>query len=525
MASAGKHEAVVPTGPAPPMTPMQAAFHKLVKMVIRAYYDDIYVVVMDALLDLDHRLNHVVREVDIVATAKLGTTQVREALHRLRADQMARGKQQTEINEEIDPVTGKKLKAAKGARSSQRSNTIDYSWYLDPDHFTKVLRFRHYMILKQLNQKVDLSDIRYVCPNPNCVLKGQEYDQMDLLMNRPDDGKFRCRKCIVHQSGKAEHAELVPTERSKSQLSGAQDRLKAKFNQQLEGVQRQLALVERLLKEDRDRAAEQAALAAERPDSAPARPSAPSASSASSASSAATPAGSAAKTGRSKAVAVALASSSSRGSSSLPAVKADVSVSIKHEPTLDELEEKDDEEANRPQKTARRALAPLPWERRSAEQLAMESKAARDAEVAELARAQAAKQAETDHREYQRRMREELERMQREQQMQAEAVQLDHGASIMPIHPGAPSHASAHLSYQADSTDAVTQGGWSRSNMNDNSVEEAAHAEDGAAEEVMVYVQGQLMPLSHITQAELDVMTQEEFEAYNQLVAGDFEEI
>jgi transcription initiation factor IIE alpha subunit len=179
------------------LTIKDAACHRLVKFLMRAYYDQEHIVVVDCLLDLQVKLQNKVTEQDLSSALHLSPKMVREILHRLRQDQLVKGVQKSEALKVTEELT------SRGKRKGYtRAPTVTFTWHIDFEHVVNVIKFRHVEILEKLSKTVDKSEVFYICPTLDCEnhTLSKKRSVMDLLLDGGGhgDGVFRCDKCFTH---------------------------------------------------------------------------------------------------------------------------------------------------------------------------------------------------------------------------------------------------------------------------------------------------------------------------------------
>jgi len=281
------------------LSPKDEACHRLVRLLMRAYYQREHQVVVDCLLDLQVKQANKVSESDLSSTLHLSPKLIREILHRLRADQLVRGIQKSEARTTTEQLTSsgrRKLYTKK-----RPTTTVTFTWHVDFEQVVNVIKFRHYEIFQKLSAAADRSEVYYVCPTTECRFHDIRLKRnvMDLLMEQQmaggfgggaggggggaNDGVFRCTECYYTDpvTGVQEstplalltQAELTTgslgakAEDTSTQGSGGSggggggrhrdldpsESLKNKFNRQLAPILEQLTRVDRILQEELQR--------------------------------------------------------------------------------------------------------------------------------------------------------------------------------------------------------------------------------------------------------------------------------
>jgi transcription initiation factor IIE alpha subunit len=167
-------------GLAPPVsrTPAVRACHKLVKMVVGAFYSPETVVVVSALLELDFQTHSLVAEPQLAARVSLPTSQVHRILVDLQRHQLVRPKQLTEAEAEFDVDSvrqGENQPAYSNSRRRVSYKKVDTYWSLDYPHFIKVLRFKNAEMRKRLSQTTEQGNEEFECASPTCAFQGRVY--------------------------------------------------------------------------------------------------------------------------------------------------------------------------------------------------------------------------------------------------------------------------------------------------------------------------------------------------------------
>eukprot|EP00457_Paulinella_chromatophora_P003774 gb/GEZN01003782.1/.p1 GENE.gb/GEZN01003782.1/~~gb/GEZN01003782.1/.p1 ORF type:complete len:492 (-),score=108.46 gb/GEZN01003782.1/:465-1940(-) len=227
-------------------------FRTLIQQIIAAYYDDITMVVIRALLALDEKNPGRIREVELKeALAPLDLKQIIAVLAKWTGDGLLC------IDMKDDPVpAGEQKKREYKGSNRHRSNV----WFFKPEQVTKVIKYRHHRILEGLSKDVDQASQDLVCPNtgdraaagtPGCPDPGPHPIHEVLLRQRDkNDPQFRCRFCFVTQpDGTRKGVVLELSAGCRDELSGLRSKLKAKFNEQLKGVNKQMEVVDRCIME------------------------------------------------------------------------------------------------------------------------------------------------------------------------------------------------------------------------------------------------------------------------------------
>ena len=438
-------------------------YHKLVRMIVRAYHSVEDIIVLDGLCHLielhDTPTNHSVTDKQIAQLLSLPEKRVQSVLTGLKQKQLIKlyaAEEESKQNEPLLEHISKRQKFPSQQRGPHHKQGL--IWYIDYPHVLKVLQWRRYSVYQQLNQHVDQSAVHYTCPTPGCKNYGRQFALMELLiedgMKGGEGGGFVCDGCEVEVGGKKQGTPLVvvggatagPTDNG----SDGQESVKTLFNVQIQPISAQMKLVEQLLDEQAAHAEDVMAEA-----HAPRQLTATDDTTADiTVDIAAAPGASAAAAGG--AVGQQSTSVTSGGSRVL------------HVPTV---------LANQ----AKGVVAALPWAEGGVK--GMEEERKREEETRRKEREdEEERQRQAEQARYQQQYDEELQRMKA-------------------LHAAEPTAAAA-----ADESMAV--------------VDESEVGAEEAGDEVMVSVGGRQVPLSEITQADLENMTPEESAFYDSMYAG-----
>ena len=239
-------------------------YHKLVRMIVRAYHSPEDIIVLDALCHLielhDTPTNHTVTDKQVAQLLALPEKRVQSVLTGLKQKQLVKLFAKEEEKSSEQPLLEHISKRQKFTpmRGGQH-NKAGLIWYIDYTHVLKVLQWRRYSVYQQLNQHVDQSAVYYTCPTPGCANYGRHFALMELLledgMKGGNGGGFVCDGCEVEIGGKKQGTPLVvvgsgaATAGSADNGSDGQESVKALFNVQIQPISAQMKLVEQLLDE------------------------------------------------------------------------------------------------------------------------------------------------------------------------------------------------------------------------------------------------------------------------------------
>lgn len=251
--------------------------HRLVRLLMRAYYEKEHIVVIDCLLDLQIKQGNKlgVSEIDLSTELHLSPKLIREVLNRLRHDQIVKGVQK---NDNIAATKIEELTAKGKRKTYQRAPTVTFTWHIDFEQLVNVIKFRHWDIFEKLNKKVDRTEVYYICPTLDCINHSltMKKSVMDLLLeqgsnmsNNKGDGIFRCDSCfitdftnnakqgtplvLVTQTDMNTTTNNNNSSNTNTTIPPSADRrenMKNKFNRQLGVLLEQLMKVDKILQEE-----------------------------------------------------------------------------------------------------------------------------------------------------------------------------------------------------------------------------------------------------------------------------------
>ena len=233
-------------------------YHRLVRLVSRAFYQPEEIIVLDALLHLieqkDTPSTHTVSDKDLQRLLRLPEKRIASVLSRLQRDKMIRllprdeqkggGEQEAAAVQPLDHIS-------KRRTFTPRVKLVNI-WYVDYGQLLKVLKLRRFLLFSSLNVKRDRAEVLYTCPTPLCPNHGQQFSLMDLLasssMQRGGKGGFVCDQCEADDGGRLVPTPLVMSGGEQGGETG-QEQLKAQFNLQILPISQQMTRVEQLLEE------------------------------------------------------------------------------------------------------------------------------------------------------------------------------------------------------------------------------------------------------------------------------------
>lgn len=183
--------------------------YKLVQFIVRAFYDDVHVVVMEALLNYQTSEINEVREADLVKKVNLRPKTVTQALNELKADFI--------VVRDTKPVEKKK--------GQKKFTKEEVYWKIDYKQFLDAVRLRMKILANEVSKK-EKADPTYVCTSCN-----EEYTafQVARLLDM-NTGCLFCSVCgcevIESLDSSEKHAETV----------AGKETLEVRFNSQLKQI-------------------------------------------------------------------------------------------------------------------------------------------------------------------------------------------------------------------------------------------------------------------------------------------------
>lgn len=141
---------------------------RLIATVGRAFYNDNVVIVLDALVR-----EKFIRNEEIGPRLKLSGRDVRKILNLLESECLVK-------SEDLTMDDGKTSKC----------------WYIDYQHFVYVVRFRIYLIQKELStlETQEMNHLYFECPRCH-----QKYSELEAVRLRSKDGHFICSHCCPYE--------------------------------------------------------------------------------------------------------------------------------------------------------------------------------------------------------------------------------------------------------------------------------------------------------------------------------------
>jgi transcription initiation factor IIE alpha subunit len=187
-----------------------------------------------------------VTEQELSAALHLSPKLVREILHRLRMHQLVRGMQKSDsLVPKPDELT------SRGRRKGfVRAPPVVFTWHVDFEHVVKVIQFRHSSIIAQLNPKGQRSSTAlFACPTPTCHNHRRVLDFLKGDVEPDAQGQFRCTLCFTKDplTGATQPTALQLVAQEADPLEDK----KKRFNAQLKPIQDQLKIVVDLLEKER----------------------------------------------------------------------------------------------------------------------------------------------------------------------------------------------------------------------------------------------------------------------------------
>ena len=231
-----------------------AEYHKLVRMVARAFYSSNVedVVVLDGLLHLIETKDtpgvHTVTDADLRALLHLPEKRISAVLTRLKQDHVVRMQHADAEEKEAEPLLEH---ISKRGRVYARAKP-GHVWYVDYVQLLKVLKLRRFRVFESLNRKVDKAEVLYHCPTPACPNHSAQFALMDLLTMpamRGERGGFVCDQCEANDRGRMVPTPLVVSGGADDGAESGQEQLKARFNEQIRPLTQQMNTVDALLEE------------------------------------------------------------------------------------------------------------------------------------------------------------------------------------------------------------------------------------------------------------------------------------
>jgi len=172
---------------------------RLVKTVGRAFYTDIVVVVLDALLREKY-----IKESELAPRLRLKEKDIRAVLTRLETSDLM-------IKHE-----------SLLARDQDGKNRQHKFYYIDFQFFVDIVRYRLFLMQRRVDaqQSSDIQEVKFQCPT--CKL---HISMLDATRSRSADQKFICTRCCPHDNFRERDAEeyytLVSQETHLSSLKNA----------------------------------------------------------------------------------------------------------------------------------------------------------------------------------------------------------------------------------------------------------------------------------------------------------------
>ncbi|KAG2387288.1 hypothetical protein C9374_001620 [Naegleria lovaniensis] len=186
----------------------------LLRMVVRAFYEDVHVVVMDALLHYQTNQIDEIREGDLVKKVNLQPHVVKKALLDLYNDSIV-------VKEE------KATERKKGQKKYPFKS--ECFWRIDYEQCINSIRYKLYLVSQEVKKKVQANPT-YVCSG--CYEEFESYDTAKLLDY--STGLLICNLC-----GSEVNESADSMEKHEETVSGS-DSLEVRFNTQLAPIKDRL---------------------------------------------------------------------------------------------------------------------------------------------------------------------------------------------------------------------------------------------------------------------------------------------
>jgi hypothetical protein len=232
-------------------------YHRLVRLVSRAFYQPEEIIVLDGLLHLieqkDTPSTHTVSDKDLHRLLRLPEKRIASVLTRLQRDKMIRLLPRDEQKGGEEAAAVQPLEHISKRRVFTPRIKAANIWYVDYAQLLKVLKLRRFLLFSSLNVKRDRAEVMYTCPTPLCPNHGQQFSLMDLLASSSMQkggrgGGFVCDQCEADDGGRLVPTPLVMSGGDQGGETG-QEQLKAQFNLQILPISQQMTRVEQLLEE------------------------------------------------------------------------------------------------------------------------------------------------------------------------------------------------------------------------------------------------------------------------------------
>ncbi|KAF0977138.1 hypothetical protein FDP41_003791 [Naegleria fowleri] len=186
----------------------------LLRMVVRAFYEDVHAVVMDALLYYQTNQIDEIRESDLVKKVNLQPHVVKKALLDL-------------MNDSIVVKEDKTTERKKGQKKYPYKS--ECFWRIDYEQCINSIRYKMYLVSQEVKKKVQANPT-YVCSQ--CYEVFESYDTAKLL-------DFSTGLLICNQCGGEVNESEDSMEKHKETVSGSES-LEVRFNTQLAPIKDRL---------------------------------------------------------------------------------------------------------------------------------------------------------------------------------------------------------------------------------------------------------------------------------------------
>jgi transcription initiation factor IIE alpha subunit len=242
-----------------PNNSKQHHYSRLVRLLVRMYYDYEACIIMDSFLLLDAKSKDKIPYVTdslIAQILNLSINKVKPHLQKFRVDNILKIYNR-------DAVEGKNVNAATNfsSESNRRKginkfNKYDTIYTIDYHNLSKVIKYKHFHIYQQLSKPVNKAEVFYICPTSQCPLHNIQRSVIDLLLEGDTKQQgFRCSACstLNEKTGEMEATPLVPAASSTNEADSkdnTSNKLKDLFNKQIQPILAQLKIVDEFLEQE-----------------------------------------------------------------------------------------------------------------------------------------------------------------------------------------------------------------------------------------------------------------------------------
>ena len=225
--------------PLRPLSALEVECHRLLRLIVRAYYDPLHVLVVESLLHLVRVPSlKLLNDSAIAAQIGLSVRVVRSALGDLKNDQLIHA---TAISNERTDAEKDALSERLIRRGVVRRERFDGAFSVDCEMLLMIVKYRHSAIHTALNMRHDETGVSYECVTPSCPMRGIARPLINLLVEAPGQSDFRCQSCQrTNDRGELEYSPLVSVENPLQTSQLDRERLLHKFNARKSLIDKQL---------------------------------------------------------------------------------------------------------------------------------------------------------------------------------------------------------------------------------------------------------------------------------------------